>query len=81
MWALLGASALRWMLGGAVVIAAIGGLYIKGRSDGNIACVAKQQSQMAKMEKYVRSIRDKIERNQPIGDDILRSDPFERPEN
>lgn len=78
MWALLGASALRWIFGGAIVIAAIGGLYIKGRIDGHAACIVNQQKQMAKMEAYVKAVRDRIERNLPIGDDILRTDPFER---
>lgn len=78
MWALLGASALRWIFGGAIVIAAIGGLYVKGRVDGNAACIVTQNKQMAKMQAYVKAVRDRVERNLPIGDDILRTDPFER---
>lgn len=78
MWALLGLSAVRWIFGGTIIIAMIGGLYVKGRIDGNAACIVTQNKQMARMESYVKEIRSRIERNLPIGDDILRTDPFER---
>lgn len=68
----------RWVaLGGAVALA-IGGLYVKGRIDGNNACKAAQQVQMERMENYVKGIRERIERNLPIDDSILRADPFQR---
>lgn len=81
MWAFLLGGIGRWLIVGLAGILAVGGLYLKGRVDGTAACIGKQQAQMAKMETYVKQIRERIERNQPIGDDILRSDPFERPEN
>lgn len=80
MWAFFLAGVGRWLIVGLAGVLAIGGLYIKGRSDGIAACVLTQQKQMLKMEKYVKSIRERIEQNQPIGDDILRADPFQRDE-
>lgn len=68
----------RWAVLGLVGIVGIGGLYLKGRIDGNAACIAKQNQQMAKMEAYIKKVRDRIERNLPLDDDILRTDPFER---
>lgn len=78
MWAFLLGGIGRWLVVGLAGALAIGGLYVKGRIDGTAACVVKQQAQMQKMETYVKQIRERIERNQPIGDDILKSDPFER---
>lgn len=80
MWAILGAGVLRWVIGGAAILMVIGGLYLKGRIDGNAACIARQQAQMDKMERYVRDVRSRIERNIPLDDSILRSDPFQRSE-
>lgn len=81
MWAFLIGGIGRWVVVGLAGVLALGGLYIKGRVDGNAACIAKQQAQMAKMEKYVRDIRSRIEQNIPLDENILRSDPFERQDN
>lgn len=68
----------RWVVLAFVAAAGVGGLYLKGRIDGNAACIAKQNKQMARMEAYIKTVRDRIERNLPLDDDILRTDPFER---
>lgn len=81
MWAFLLGGIGRWLVVGLAGALAIGGLYIKGRVDGNAGCIAKQQAQMQKMETYVREIRARIEQKLPLDDSILQSDPFERPDN
>jgi hypothetical protein len=78
MWAFIVSGIGRWVVGGAAIVAIISGIYLKGHSDGKSACETKQQAQMAKVEAYVKRIRERVERNEPLGDDILRSDPFER---
>lgn len=80
MWAFFLAGVGRWIIGGLAGVLLIGGLYVKGRVDGNAACIAKQQAQMQRMEEYVKEIRSRIERNIPLDDNILRTDPFERSE-
>lgn len=68
----------RWLVIGGLGVVAIGGLYVKGRSDGYAACEVSQQKKMAKMETYIKKVRERIERNLPLDDDILRADPFQR---
>ena len=78
MMAFFTAGIARWLVLGGVILASYGGVYLKGHNDGYYTAVNKQQAQMAKMEKYVKDIRSRIERREPLGDDIMRADPFER---
>lgn len=78
MWTFVASAAARWVMGGVAILAIVGGIYLKGRTDGTVACVASQQAQMDKMEAYVKAVRERVERNQPLDDDILRTDPFQR---
>ena len=71
----------RWIAGGLIITTVIGGLYVKGRTDGKAACELRQQQQMAKVEKYVKEIRERIERRLPDDvDAIMRPDTFQRNE-
>lgn len=70
----------RWIAGGVVGIVLVSGLYLKGRSDGSLACELKQRQQMEKVEAYVKKIRERVERNIPIDDDLLRPDAWQRDE-
>jgi hypothetical protein len=78
MWAFLAAGATKWIVGGLVAVGLLGGIYWKGHTDGTVACVLKEQKQMARMEAYVKKIRDRIDRNEPLDTDLMRADPFKR---
>lgn len=80
MWAFLAAGIGRWLAGGAIFVLIIGGIYWKGRNDGGSACELRQQAQMDKMEKYVKTVRERIEHKLSPDDvdAIMRSDAFER---
>lgn len=80
MWTFLIGGIGRWVVVGLAGVLALGGLYVKGRVDGNAACIAKQQAQMNRMENYVKQVRERIERNEPLDPDLLRADPFKRDE-
>jgi hypothetical protein len=80
MMAFFAAGIARWFVLGGVVAVVFGGVYLKGHNDGYNVAVNKQQAQMAKMEKYVKDIRSRVERKLPPDDvnDIMRPDSFER---
>jgi hypothetical protein len=80
MWAFFAAGAARWVVAGIAIVGLFGGIYWKGHTDGTVACVLKEQKQMARMEAYVKNIRERIERNEPIDTDLLSQDPFKRDE-
>lgn len=76
--AYLGSGLAKWGIVVILAVAAAGGTYWKGRTDGNTACVAEQDKRMAKLEAYVKKVRERVERNLPLDDDIMRADPFQR---
>lgn len=69
----------RWLAGGVIGVLLIGGLYIKGRSDGSVACQLTQRKQMDRMETYVKQIRERVEHRLPDDvDSIMRPDTWQR---